>query len=66
MREFLDDLHQEDPEWGAHVDQTIQHATDVLGKSLHDALQQFQQAMGGGDPNAGFLPDDDNDIADLL
>lgn len=52
LRDALDELVQDDPEWGQYVNQTIDHNTRVLGESLQGALRQFQQAMGiqGGQP----------------
>jgi hypothetical protein len=47
LRDYMDQIIAENPEWGAHVHQTVDHNTQVLTSSLQNAFQSLSKAMGG-------------------
>lgn len=58
LRDCLDDVIQQNPEWGAHIHQSVDHCTEVIVNSIQNAFKSLQEQMGEGGEDGGDDFDD--------
>lgn len=59
LRDLLDQLTLDDPEWGAHVNQTIDHNTQVLSTSIKAAFDSLQRELEPNNNSSNMTLSDD-------